>query len=257
MKIMKKTIAVLLILVMVLSLCACGSKKSDSDSSKEKDTQSEETTKKDDQKEDEEEEKEEKKESNKVVKEAEVGDILNAPEIEFELEEFYIYFTYADENNETGISTMEIAMNDAELPAILYVTDGTLKTSEVVYEFDDDGNVIKYAKDVFAESFKKDENLSQSATQEEATTVLELLEMLGYLFVDSNKDVKFKKCENDKAIFTGDVYVYEMISDDETIGTVWVDKETGIFVKMIDSDGEEIFQVQSISTSELGIPKYK
>ena len=252
---MKKNLAVLLIMILTLSLCACG-KSSDSDDKDKKDntkTEKNESTETDDVEKSEEEDKETSK---KPTKEAKVGSVLDEPEVLFELEEFYIYASFADEDSENGISTMEIALNDKDVPGILYVTDGLLKTNEIVYELDEDGSVTKYTKDSFSENFTKD-NASASTLETEKNDMLEILGLFGLFFADTTTGEEYVKCENAKSTFTGDVYVYELRSEGKSLGTIWVDQATGIFVKMLDENGEMIFEVQKIETKNIDIPVYK
>ena len=132
-----------------------------------------------------------------------------------------------------------------------------LKTNEKVYELDGKGNVAKYEKNAFMESFRQDKTISTETLAQEKDDMLVLLQTLGFCFVDANSGVQFKKCENQKAVLTGDVYVYEMLQDGESLGEVWVDQETGVFVKWTDKNGEEAFSVQEIKTSDIDIPEYK
>lgn len=254
MKKFSKLIATLLIFIMALSLCACGG--SEKEEEKKDDTKVEDTdkTEKDDSEDEADKEETDKTEN---VEEAEIGTVLDAPEKVFDLEKFYIYFTYPDEEAETGMATMEIALDDSDDFGVLYVTTGPLKLDEIIYEADAEGITAKYYKDVFAEGFTKEESLSAEELQTEVTGILELLDMMGYEFSETYPDTQFKKCESQTAPLTGEAYVYELIEDGESHGTVWVDQETGVFVKLFDENGEELFTVQDISTTELGIPEYK
>lgn len=235
---MKKISSVLLILALLLGLCACGTK-----SVTEKKTASEAG--------------ESDKKSEEKVEEAEVGTILNTMEVTPALEKFYVCFTFADEQSENGISSMEIAMDDTEEPGIIYVTDGTLKLNEMVYEMDADGNITKYVKDVFMTEFVKDESLSQESLQNEKEKILDMLGLLGFGYGEDSS-VKYKKCESvDYSFLPGPAYAYEVISDSSDVSTIWLDRETGIVVNLCDADGNSILSVSDIKTENIGIPTYK
>lgn len=94
-------------------------------------------------------------------KEAAIGTMLDKPEKVLELEEFYVSMTYPDDENESGVKTLEIALKDKEEPGILYISDGALKLHENIYELSSSGDVVKYTKDVFAETFTKVRNRRQ------------------------------------------------------------------------------------------------
>ncbi len=186
-----------------------------------------------------------------------VGTMLDKPEKIVELEEFYISVIYPDSENESGVKTMEIALKDKGNPGILYISDGVLKLHENVYELSGNGDVVKYTKDVFAEKFTQDKESSAETLEGEVESLQNLLQLVGYGFVEASSDIKYKKCEDVKITLTGEAYKYELYAEDEVIGTICVDKQTGIFVKMTDSDGSDIMTVTSIKTTGFDIPEYK
>lgn len=99
--------------------------------------------------------------------EAAIGTMLDKPEKVLELEEFYVSISYPDNENESGVKTMEIALKDKDEPGILYISDGMLKLHENIYELSSSGEVAKYTKDAFAETFTKDEESSAASLQHE------------------------------------------------------------------------------------------
>ena len=189
-------------------------------------------------------------------KDAAIGTMLDKPEKVLELEEFYVSMTYPDDESETGVKTLEIALKDKEEPGILYISDGMLKLHENIYELSSSGDVVKYTKDVFAETFTKDEESSSASLQKEVETLKTLLQRVGYGFVELSSEVKYKKCKDEKILPTGEAYKYELYAGNELIGSICVDKETGIFVKMTNPDGSDVMTVISIET-DVNIPAYK
>ena len=189
-------------------------------------------------------------------KDAAIGTMLDKPEKVLELEEFYVSVTYYSDNDET--LTMEFALKDKEEPGILYISDGVLKLHENIYELSSSGDVVKYTKDVFAETFTKDEESSAASLQKEIETLKPLLQKVGYGFVElsSEAEVKYKKCEDVKISLTGEAYKYELYTGNELIGSICVDKKTGIFVKMTNPDGSDVMKVTAIET-DVNIPAYK
>lgn len=75
--------------------------------------------------------------------------MLNKPEKVLELEKFYVSVTYSDTESEADVATMEIVLKDTGAPGTLYISNGTLKLYENVYELSDSGNIVKWHKGCF------------------------------------------------------------------------------------------------------------
>ncbi len=186
-----------------------------------------------------------------------VGDILDTPEVTFDLsiEDLYIYYTYPGET-ENEILSMELAVDQVtEDTYVIYMSDGLLKLDEVIYEVSDTG-IAKYYKDVFAEGFTLETALSASALQAEVDSIMELFSM--FMCVGEEwASAKFQKTNDFAFSLTGDVYTYDLIENGVADGKVWIDVATGLVVKIIDTDGTDLFSVQEIKTSNIDIPDYK
>ncbi len=185
------------------------------------------------------------------------GTILDAPEVTFDenAEQLYIYYTYPGDKEEEVLST-EIAIDQVtEDTYVIYMSDGLLKLHEVIYEVTDSG-VSKYYKDTFMENFALETELSQAALEQEKTSMLSLLSQFmspsSYL-----EGVKYRKSDAPAFALTGEVYVYDLIENDNVAGQIYIDKATGLMVSLKDTNGTSQYSVQSIKTSDLGIPAYK
>lgn len=190
------------------------------------------------------------------VEEAASGKLLDAPEVSFDtsLEQLYIYFTTPGEGGE--VESMEIALDQVtEDMYVLYVTNGLLKLNEMIYEVDDAG-ITKYYKDALSESFMLETELSQAELENEHNTIMELLAT--FMMMDGDLEgVQFEKTGELVAELTGETLNYNMIQDGEMVGKISIDKATGLMVKMLDAEGNAIYTVMDIKTSDLGIPAYK
>lgn len=191
------------------------------------------------------------------IKEAEIGTILDRPEKEFNGEQIYTLYLIPDPDDDSKINSMELILDDRKDPGVVYVSDGVIKLNETVYELYENDKFKIYKKDLFNSKFKKIEGLSEQELEDEKLGMFSLLyEYLGVGYTEINPDTKFKKCENDSSMFTGEAFVYTLITNDNENGELWVDKDTGIFVKLTDKSGNEIFKVQEIKTKNIDIPDY-
>ena len=246
MKTYKRLLTIAIVISMMCGLIACGSKdtveSSDSTTKDNKISTEENGVTKEDKEE--------------TIIEAEVGTILDAPEKLFEADKFYVLLSYPDEENESGISTMEIVLDDTVTPGVVYLTSGLLKTDELIYELNEDGTITKYYKDVFMEDYVLIDDATQEELQEEKQSAMEIMSQVGWCADIIYEGVQYKKCENEWNAFFGDVFVYEMLYEGENFGKISVDMETGLWVKE-EYDGEEIMSVTMYRETDLGIPEYK
>lgn len=184
------------------------------------------------------------------------GELLDAPEVSFDtsLEQLYIYFTMPGEGDE--VTSMEIALDQVtEDMYVLYVTNGLLKLNEMVYEVSDDG-ITKYYKDTFMESFLLETELSQAELENEKNTMMELLSC--FMMMGSDLEgVQYEKTDEVAVALTGDALTYNMVQNGQVTGKITIDKATGLMVSMKDAEGNSLYTVMDIKTSDLGIPAYK
>ena len=185
------------------------------------------------------------------------GTILDAPEVLFDADakEVYVYFTYAGDTADE-IASMEIAVDQITEDAyLIYTTDGLLKNHELVYEVTDAG-VTKYYKDAFMDKFEKETEATQQQVEKEKN---EILSLLSYFMMQHSDYSGFQYRKSDKKVaeLTGEVYVYDVLENNEYVGQICIDKITGLMVSLKDEQGNPIYTVQKFQTSKVEIPQYK
>lgn len=200
---------------------------------------------------------ESKNETEQGDKEVAVGTILNAPEVVFDTntEELYVYVTYPGDAEDEVLS-MELAVDQVTADTyLIYFTDGLLKNHELVYEVTDAG-VTKYYKDVFMSAFEQEMEASQQQLEEEKN---EMLSLLGYFMMQNSDYAGYQFRKSDAPVFalTGEVYVYDMLENNECVGQICIDKATGLMVSLKDAQGNSAYTVQKFQTSNVEIPAYK
>lgn len=192
-----------------------------------------------------------------VNKEVATGTILNTPEVQFDTntEELYVFFTYpGDKADETA--SMEIAVDQVtDDTYLIYTTDGLLKNHELIYEVTD-ADVTKYYKDTFMDKFEKETEATQQQVEKEKN---EILSLLSYFMMQHSDYAGYKYRKSDKKVaeLTGEVYVYDVLENNEYAGQVCIDKATGLMVSLKDEQGNPIYTVQKFQTSKVEIPQYK
>lgn len=199
----------------------------------------------------------EQKESEQENKEVAVGTILDVPEVVFDTntEELYVYVTYPGDTDGEVLS-MELAVDQVTADSyLIYFTDGLIKNHELVYEVTDAG-VTKYYKDVFMSAFEQETEASQQQLEEEKN---ELLSLLGYFMMQHSDYAGYQYRKSDAPVFalTGDVYVYDVLENNECVGQICIDKATGLMVSLKDAQGNSSYTVQKFQTSYVEIPAYK
>ena len=245
---MKKVVALLLAICMLSAiLTGCGAENNNSTQSDKTQIEQQEVASNE----------ESKNEEGQANKEVAVGTILNTPEVQFDTnaEELYIYFTYpGDTADETA--SMEITIDQVtEDTYLIYTTDGLLKNHELIYEVTDVG-VTKYYKDVFMDKFEKETELTQQQVENEKN---EILSLLSYFMMQHSDYAGFKYKKSDKKVaeLTGEVYVYDMLENNEYAGQICIDKTTGLMVSLKDAQENSLYTVQKLQTSKVEIPIYK
>lgn len=247
---MKKVVVLFLaVCMLVATLAGCGAKNSivGNDVPPQTDMQQGEQQKPTD----------EQKESEQENKEVAVGTILDVPEVVFDTntEELYVYVTYPGDTDGEVLS-MELAVDQVTADShLIYFTDGLLKNHELVYEVTDAG-VTKYYKDVFMSAFEQETEASQQQLEEEKN---ELLSLLGYFMMQHSDYAGYQYRKSDAPVFalTGDVYVYDVLENNECTGQICIDKDTGVMVSLKDAKGETLFTVHDFKVENVEIPAYK
>lgn len=245
---MKKVVALLLAMCMFAAiLTGCGEDKSASTQADETQTEKQDVTSKE----------ESKNQAEQTANEVAAGTILNAPEISIDenLEDLYVYFTYpGDTADETP--SMEITVDQVtEDTYIIYTTDGLLKNHEIIYEVTDSG-VTKYYKDAFMEEFQQETESTQQQIEQETD---DMLTILSYFTMQSSDYASFQYRKSDKMVaeITGEVYVYDLLENNEYAGEIRIDKATGLMVCLKDHEGGTMFNVQKLEVTGIEVPEYK
>ena len=261
---MKRIISLLLVLLMLFALTACGSDddKDKDDDKKEKTSVSEkaDTEDKAESAAEEESKAEEISEVSTVsVNEANVGDVLDKPEIIAndvlaDASEFYFEGTMAGDT-EDQVNTVVFGFYGTDTDSSVYYSDGL---DEMVFEWKDAdfNNVTCYYRGVMNDAFEKKSG-EQFAESRDATMTLAALFMDPTNYLQS---AQYKKCADSKNVLSQrDVYVYEIIQDGKSAGTLEVDKETGFMMHLSDENGDMVMSVTKIITdgAKGQFPAYK
>ena len=243
---MKKVVALLLAICMLVTiLTGCNSENNTpAETDKTQSEQQEPTSN-----------EESKNNVGEVNKEVATGTILNTPEVQFDTntEELYVFFTYpGDKANETA--SMEIAVDQVtDDTYLIYTTDGLLKNHELIYEVTDAG-VTKYYKDAFMDKFEKETEATQQQVEKEKN---DMLSLFSYFMMQHSDYSGFQYRKSDKKVaeLTGEVYVYDLMENNECVAQIGVDKATGLMVYYKDAAYE--YTVQEFKTTGVEIPQYK
>lgn len=184
-------------------------------------------------------------------------------------------FTSQDEADQSAMDTMSIAFDMTGKEMILHVADGDKQANEMVYEIALGGktNAVKYIKNANSNAFKKDKKTKKATIIEEAFNMITFIELFGFddRYTGScpvgETVMRYKKCEDEVSELFGDVYVYELVGSfegfetetdtDESYGYIWVDKDTGVWVRTLDADGEEVYAIQELELDDVKMPVYK
>ncbi|MBQ8910721.1 MAG: hypothetical protein IJY91_06765 [Oscillospiraceae bacterium] len=185
------------------------------------------------------------------------GELLDAPKVSFDesVEDLYIYFMYPGDS-ENEILSMELALDQlTEDSYLIYYSDGLLKNEEIVLEVTDDG-ITAYAKNVFMESFEKVDTKTQAELEASVSSYMEILTV--FLYPSAlMPEAKYIETDDIAVSLVGDVYTYDVVENGQVTYKIQYHKETGIMTDLRDADGNLVYTVAGLSTTELPIPEYK
>lgn len=186
----------------------------------------------------------------------EVGMVLNAPEKTLDEDASFYVLVNDVKLIEDGkaITPYEMIVDNRGNNSVVYISTHM----DYVFEWDANGEFYAYYSDTrndmngFAEILFVDENEKNSMEEE----IIAALSRVGWLCPTSEQGITYLKCEDAYDSYFEDVWVYEMFSDGRELSTVYVDKDTGLWVQK-NTDGQDEFYVIKYSESELKIPDYK
>lgn len=183
--------------------------------------------------------------------EPEESEILDEPEVVVDAAE--IDELYADVELTVAGETVEVAVGAklfSDGSGVIYL-EGEMGDGyrAVILEDGEDGEVIAYSRTKKSDAFKQDDSFTEADVEE----ILGLFETVwSMLVVEDWSEVgeEFKKIESANK----DVYTYEVSEDGEVMGTISVDKETGILTAV---ESEEVtLKLNDFSITDAKIPNY-
>lgn len=180
------------------------------------------------------------------------GTELTVPEKVFDastLDMLYISFIRVVDGKQVNT---EIAVGKSpDGDELIYVVNGPGEAENVIYETREDG-IFKYVKGSGNNPYKHDEDTTDDAVAVEKETIKSYVSIFTQ-YLDIFPGIKFRKTLDISVNCpTGDVYIYDVISNDKVVGQICVDRETGMLVKIKDlSDGKA--NEQFVISSETGI----
>lgn len=190
-----------------------------------------------------------------TVSEANVGDVLEKPEIEFSNESGKLYLRFTVKTEDTEGEEMEVAFDQiTDDTYLMYVTNGLLKVDEIVYEVGDD-KIEKYTRSILEENFRLDTSTSQDDLQDEIDYVMELSNLI--LSPLTGDGIEYHKLNDREFMKFGKVYVYEMYQSGEKQADVWVDAKSGLITSFRTVDGNTSITLSEYTLDGYDIPQYK
>ena len=106
------------------------------------------------------------------------------------------------------------------------------------------------------DSFEKVEDKTQTELETNVATQMELLTIFLYPTI-MMPNAKYRETDDIAASLVGDVYTYDVIEDGQVTYKIQYHKETGIMTDLRDANGNMVYTVVDLRTSDLPIPEYK
>lgn len=192
------------------------------------------------------------------VIEPEVGMMLNAPEKMLDANKsFYVRINDISLiNGEKALTSYTITVdNKGDNPVIYFST-----YMDYIFEWDNDGEFYAYYCDTLngMNGFAEVIFIDKEEREQMEADVIEAVSKVGWMCKTSEQGYAYVKCDDIDLLRFDEVYVYERLFKNEVISTIYVDKETGLWVQT-DVNGMEDFYVTEYSESRLdiNIPNYK
>jgi|GEM_PF-5168292 len=184
------------------------------------------------------------------------GSLLNkpaAPDIA-NAEKIHISAVVYSENSSLRVSFSVDFSNDGE--TVFFIpADEKAQTADMIYVLSDNGTYDSYEGgygQFFAVETDKEYDINNSDIPDNLALPLALL---GESF-RSDYDGKYKAAGSETLEGTGDAYVYGISSQGET-ETVWVDADTGIFVKRRNNEGDVFVASVAEINGDIEIPDFR
>ena len=186
-----------------------------------------------------------------------IGTELDAPEKVFDAETLEMLYISFNRKVDGELVNTEFSVVESEEGAVLiHAVNGPGSSKEALYEITETG-IVKYTKSSSRNPFKYDEK----TTAEDV--VNEVNEVYNYLvaFVQYEEvfaDVTYRKTADVTLNCpTGEVYVYDVISNGAVVGQICCDRETGMLVKAKDVEGDKSVSVLRFKTTDVEVPEYE
>jgi len=181
-----------------------------------------------------------------------VGTILDAPEVVFEggvEDSLGMKFTV---NGEAGNGFAIVQVSDELYVIYVYEDD-----EGVIFEVSDNGCAV-YTQEGSNASFEKDTSMTQDEITESLENTIETLNMFVETSASLPAGVQYRKADASETLtIKRDYYRYDVLQSGEKIGTICIDKATGLLLRTVNAEGETYIDVTEIKISNAKLPQYK
>ena len=183
-----------------------------------------------------------------------VGTELDAPEKVFAAEEVKDFYISFDRKEEGKVVTTEYSVIKKEDGTkMIYAVNGPGKSKEAIYVLSD--TLTKFIKGSAKDPFKLDDKTTAEDVKKEFDAIYDHL-MVFTQYQDTFTGIKYRKTTDvSVTLFTGDVYIYDVIADGKVAGQVCIDKATGLLVKAKDLTNTQSVVVNAFKTADIEIPE--
>ena len=184
-----------------------------------------------------------------------IGSVLDAPEKLFDAEAatmLYISFTVTTDGKDKTTEYSVIRKEDGT--KLIYAVNGPGKSKEAIYEISD--TMTKFVKGSSKDPFKLDDKTTAEDVKNEFSAIYDHL-MAFTQCQDAFTGIKYRKIADvTVSCPTGAVYIYEALSGDAAKGLVCIDKDTGMFVKAVETETGKTIVVNEFKTTDVQIPEF-
>ncbi len=184
-----------------------------------------------------------------------IGSVLDAPEKIFNAETatmLYISFTVTTDGKDKTTEYSVVTKEDGT--KLIYAVNGPGKNKEAIYEISD--TMTKFIKGSSKDPFKPDDKTTAEDVKNEFNAIYDHL-LTFTQCQDAFTGIKYRKVADvTVSCPTGAVYIYEALSGDAPKGLVCIDKDTGMFVKAVETETGKTIVVNEFKTTDVQIPEF-